>query len=64
MFRIVTNTNVHRSAIESAYLSLKDACNYQMNNAGATRIITDKPGTLNHVNGFWKIDRKAQIHFE
>ena len=64
MFRIVTNTNVHRSAIESAYLSLKDACNYQMNNAGATRIVTDKPGTLNHANGFWKIDRKAQVHFE
>lgn len=64
MFRIVTNPNVHRSAIESAYLSLKDACTYQMNNAGATRIVTDKPGTLTQANGFWKIDRKAQVHFE
>ena len=64
MFRIVTNTNVHRSAIESAYLSLKDACTYQMNNSNATRIINDEPGTLVCVNGFWKIDRKAQVHFE
>ncbi|PSR54803.1 hypothetical protein AHMF7605_15470 [Adhaeribacter arboris] len=64
MFRIVTNTNVHRSAIESAYLSLKDACTYQMNNTNATRIVNDEPGVLTQVNGFWKIDRKAQIHFE
>lgn len=63
-FRIVTNTNVHRSAIESAYLSLKDACNYQMNNQHATRIVTDEPGTLTFQNGFWLIDRKAQVHFE
>ncbi|RDC65981.1 hypothetical protein [Adhaeribacter pallidiroseus] len=64
MFRIVTNSSVHRSAIESAYLSLKDACTYQMNNTNATRIVNDEPGVLNHVNGFWKIDRKAHIHFE
>jgi hypothetical protein len=63
-FRIVTNTAVHRSAIESAYLSLKDACNYQMNNPQATRIVTDEPGTLTFQNGFWLIDRKAQVHFE
>ena len=63
-FRIVTNTAVHRSAIESAYLSLKDACNYQMNNQHATRIVTDEPGTLTFQNGFWLIDRKAQVHFE
>lgn len=63
-FRIVPNPAVHRSAIESAYLSLKDACNYQMNNQHATHIITDEPGTLTFQNGFWVIDRKAQIHFE
>jgi hypothetical protein len=63
-FRIVTNTAVHRSAIESAYLSLKDACNYQMNNPQATHIVTDEPGTLTYQNGFWLIDRKAQVHFE
>lgn len=63
-FRIVTNTAVHRSAIESAYLSLKDACHYQMNNPQATRIVTDEPGTLTFQNGFWHIDRKAQVHFE
>jgi hypothetical protein len=63
-FRIVTNTAVHRSAIESAYLSLKDACNYQMNNQHATRIVTDEPGTLTFQNAFWLIDRKAQVHFE
>ncbi len=64
MFRIVTNTNVHRSAIESAYLSLKDACTYQMNNTNATRIVNDEPGVLTYANGSWKIDRKAHIHFE
>ncbi|QNF32439.1 hypothetical protein HUW51_06745 [Adhaeribacter swui] len=64
MFRIVTNPSVHRSAIESAYLSLKDACTYQMNNTNATRIVNDEPGVLSQVNGFWKIDRKALIHFE
>ncbi|QMU26797.1 hypothetical protein [Adhaeribacter radiodurans] len=64
MFRIVTNTSVHRSAIESAYLSLKDACTYQMNNTNATRIVNDEPGVLSQVNGFWKIDRKANVHFE
>ena len=64
MFRIVNNTNVHRSAIESAYLSLKDACTYQMNNANATRIVNDEPGVLTYANGSWKIDRKAHVHFE
>ncbi|WP_026463608.1 hypothetical protein [Adhaeribacter aquaticus] len=63
-FRIVTSPNVHRAAIESAYLSLKDACNYQLNNPQASRIVTDEPGLLSNINGFWKIDRKAQVHFE
>ena len=63
-FRIVPNSNVHRTAIESAYLSLKDACNYQLDNQHATRIITDEPGMLSYQDGFWKIDKKAQIHFE
>jgi hypothetical protein len=63
-FRIVPNSSVHRTAIESAYLSLKDACNYQLNNPQATRIVTDEPGMLTYQDGFWKIDKKAQIHFE
>jgi len=63
-FRIVPNSSVHRTAIESAYLSLKDACNYQLDNQHATRIITDEPGMLTYQDGFWKIDKKAQIHFE
>ena len=63
-FRIVPNSNVHRTAIESAYLSLKDACNYQLDNQHATRIVTDEPGMLSYLDGFWKIDKKAQIHFE
>lgn len=63
-FRIVPNSPVHRTAIESAYLSLKDACVYQLNNQHATRIITDEPGTLTYQDGFWVIDKKANIHFE
>ena len=63
-FRIVPNSPVHRTAIESAYLSLKDACQYQLNNQNATRIITDEPGTLTFQDGTWRIDKKAQIHFE
>ncbi|GEO02761.1 hypothetical protein AAE02nite_04250 [Adhaeribacter aerolatus] len=63
-FRIVPNSPVHRTAIESAYLSLKDACQYQLNNQHATRIITDEPGTLSYQDGFWRIDKKANIHFE
>jgi len=63
-FRIVPNSPVHRTAIESAYLSLKDACQYQLNNQHATRIITDEPGTLTYQDGFWRIDKKANIHFE
>ncbi|KAA5544243.1 hypothetical protein [Adhaeribacter rhizoryzae] len=63
-FRIVPNSPVHRTAIESAYLSLKDACTYQLNNQHATRIITDEPGTLTYQDGFWRIDKKANIHFE
>lgn len=63
-FRIVPNSPVHRTAIESAYLSLKDACVYQLNNQNATRIITDEPGTLTYQDGFWVIDKKANIHFE
>ncbi|MGV3586374.1 MAG: hypothetical protein ACO1OF_05180 [Adhaeribacter sp.] len=63
-FRIVPNSPVHRTAIESAYLSLKDASQYQLNNQHATRIITDEPGTLSYQDGFWRIDKKANIHFE
>jgi len=63
-FRIVPNSPVHRTAIESAYLSLKDACQYQLNNQHATRIITDEPGALSYQDGFWVIDKKANIHFE
>ena len=63
-FRIVPNSPVHRTAIESAYLSLKDACQYQLNNQNATRIITDEPGSLTFQDGTWRIDKKAQIHFE
>jgi len=63
-FRIVPNSSVHRTAIESAYLSLKDACNYQLDNQHANRIVTDEPGMLTYQDGFWKIDKKAQIHFE